>query len=87
MTARDRAIALDDWAHLHAADADLPGPWRCTHHRACTCPPPQPAEHCPTHGTYTPTTGLDADCPKCEDESARRDAEHDYRTSTPYHYR
>ena len=57
---------------------DTPPPWQCPHHLACTCPPPQPPEHCPEHGDYTPT-GMDASCPACEDRSARIDAHHTHR--------
>jgi hypothetical protein len=75
----------EDLARLH--DIPTTDPWHCPRHRACTCPPPLPAEHCPTHGPYTPTSALDADCPKCEDRAARLDAEHTHRYSTDYRYR
>lgn len=87
MTRSSRAAERADLDRL--LGQDTPPAWTCTRHQACTCPPPLHAEHCPTHGDYTPTSGLDADCPQCEDESARRDAEHTYRwqLDTPAYYR
>ena len=84
-------MSRTDWQHradvarLH--DIDAPEPWHCPHHRACTCPPPAGAEHCPEHGPYSPVSSLDADCPECEDRAARLDAEYTHRFSTDYRYR
>ena len=87
MTHSSRAAEQADTDRL--LGHDTPPAWTCPHHRACTCPPPCPPEHCPTHGDYTPASGLDADCPWCEDASARLDAEytHRWQLDTPDHYR
>jgi len=64
---RDRLLGIDP-----------PAPWHCPQHAACTCPPPQPPEHCTEHGDYVPR-GMDASCPHCEDRNERLDAHHAHR--------
>lgn len=58
------AESLADWADLHAEPVE---------HTTGTL-----TEHCPTHGDYTPTSGLDADCPRCHDDYDRRDRDRRY---------
>ncbi len=59
------AESLTDWADLHGETPEPVSP---------------PVHTCPRHGTYTPHSLVDADCPQCDrdDYVARRDAHFDY---------
>ena len=53
------AESLTDWAELHAEPVErTTGPL---------------TEHCAAHGDYTPSSGPDADCPRCHAEFDARD--------------